>query len=152
MLLRIHFFPAFLLLVLGLGLEFQIARQLLKQYSRRVVLLGAAPSTALLLLGYLLEFERVARHFGMWWATWIICAALVELACLVVVGFAMMFWTNAREFRPQRRVLLQGAGAALCSMPGVAAAFGVVNRNRFQLSEVRIPVPNLPRDLDGLRI
>src|SRR5260221_7818484 len=25
-------------------------------------------------------------------------------------------------------------------------------RNRFRISEVKIPIPNLPRDLDGLRI
>jgi len=152
MLFRIHFFPAFFLLLLGIGLEFEIARRLLKTYSRTVVVVGLVLSTPLLLLGYLLEFERFARYFGMWWATWIICAAMLELLVLAVAGFAMVYWNSAREFRPARRVVLQGAGTALCLMPGVAAAFGIVNRNRFQLSEVDIPVPNLAKDLVGLRI
>jgi predicted MPP superfamily phosphohydrolase len=151
MLLRIHFFPGLVLLALGLLLQFEIVRRLLKRHSRQAVYLGAAAATLLLLLGYVLEFQRVAAHFGVWGATWIECAALVELAGLVVTGFAMLFWDNA-EFRPPRRVLLQTAAAGLMIAPGVVAAFGIVNRNRFRLSEVEIPVPNLPKDLQGLRI
>ncbi len=151
MLLRIHFFPGLVLLALGLGLEIAIAGQLLKRHSRTAVYLGAAAATALLLLGYLLEFQRVQSYFGVWWATWIECAALMELLGLMVAGYAMFFFGNA-EFRPQRRVMLQAAGAGLCIAPGVVAGFGIVNRNRFRLSEVDIPVRNLPKDLQDLRI
>jgi hypothetical protein len=150
MLLRIHFFPGLVLLALGLGLLFEIARQLLKRRARGVTYFGAA-GAALLLLGYLLEFQRVARYFGVWGATWIECAAIMEILGLVVAGFATMFWSNA-ELQPRRRALLQAAGAGLCIVPGVVAAFGIVNRNRFRLSEVDIPIPDLPKDLQGLRI
>jgi predicted MPP superfamily phosphohydrolase len=151
MLLRIHFFPGLVLLALGLGLLFEIARQLRKRHSRGVVHLGAAAGAALLLLGYLLEFQRVARHFGVWGATWIECAAIMEILGLAVTGFAAMFWSSA-ELQPRRRALLQAAGAGLCLAPGAVAAFGIVNRNRFRLSEVDIPIPDLPKDLQGLRM
>jgi hypothetical protein len=36
--------------------------------------------------------------------------------------------------------------------PVAATAFGIITRNRFQVSEVHIPVPNLAKDLDGLKI
>ena len=43
-------------------------------------------------------------------------------------------------------------GAALCIAPLAATAFGIVRRNRFRVSEVPVFIPNLPQDLDGLRI
>jgi len=36
--------------------------------------------------------------------------------------------------------------------PLAAAGIGIVQRDRFRVTEVKIPIPNLPRDLDGLRI
>jgi uncharacterized protein len=156
MLLRIHFFPSLLLLALGLVLQFEIARRLLKRNvggpkTRSMVFLGATAAITLLLFGYFLEFQRVAWHFGAWWATWIICAALIEVLCLLCAGFAMLFWSE-EEFLPRRRTLLRAAGAGLCVAPAVVAIFGIVNRNRFQLSEVDVPLPGLPKDLQGLRI
>src|SRR5271154_2030173 len=124
MLLRIHFFPGLVLLALGLGLEFAIAGQLLKRHSRTAVYLGTAAAMTLLLVGYLVEFQRVQSHFGVWWATWTECAALMELLGLMVAGFAIFFFGDT-EFRPQRRVLLQAAGAGLCIAPCVAAGFGI---------------------------
>ena len=43
-------------------------------------------------------------------------------------------------------------GASFCAAPVVGTAFGILKHNRFQLSEVNISVPNLPKDLDGLKI
>jgi uncharacterized protein len=153
MLYRVHFFPGLCLLVLGLGLQVQILRLLSDRYTRRRVLYFAAGvSTLLLSLGYLMEFHRVIRLFPVWWATWLECAALVETICLVGLYVALLAWRNSPGFQPARRTFLQAAGTSLAIAPLAAAGFGILERNRFRLSEIRIPIPNLPKDLDGLRI
>ena len=77
-LLRVHFFPGLCLLILGLGLQLPVVRWLLDSYrQRRLIWLGAAASTALLVAGYLLEFQRVLRHFPVQSWTWLECASLV---------------------------------------------------------------------------
>ena len=149
MLYRVHFFPGFCLLVLGLGIQFQIVRLLAE---RSWVRLAAGFSTVILVLGYLLEFHRVERLFPAWWATWIECAALVGTLCLAGCYLAILLWRKAPEFRPARRGLLKAAAAGLAIAPVAAACFGIVKRDRFRISEVSIPIPNLPKDLDGLRM
>jgi predicted MPP superfamily phosphohydrolase len=152
MLARLHFFPGFCLLLLGLVLQFQVSRWLLRRYPRPAVYLGAAASAALLCTGYLLEFMRVIRHFSLWWATWLECAALVEIFCLAGLWLGMLVWRHAPEFQSPRRTFFRAAGASLVIAPWAATGFGILQRNRFQLGEVNIPIPNLPKDLDGLRI
>jgi uncharacterized protein len=152
-LLRVHFFPGLCLLILGLGLQFPVIRWLLDSYrQRRLIWLGAAASTALLVAGYLLEFQRVLRHFPAQWWTWLECASLVETIWLIGLSLALLVWHRTPQFNPARRKLLEAAGAGLCIAPLAATAFGIMRRNHFRVSEVAIPIPNLPKDLDGLRI
>ena len=152
-LFRVHFFPGLCLLVIGLGIQFHFVRRLLDVYGRRVMLWAVtAASTVLLLLGYLLEFERVLQYFPVWWSTWLDCAALVETVWLMGLYAAELIWRKAPEFQPARRAFLQAAGAGLCVAPVVGAGIGVVQRNQFHLTEVKIPIPGLPPDLNGLRI
>ncbi len=153
MVLRLHFFPGLCLLVLGLGLQFSLLRWLLDSYGRRTIIwLAAAASTALLVAGYLLEFQRVLRHFPVQWWTWLECASLVETMWLIGVVAAVLVWRSTPAFNPRRRKLLQAAGAGLCIAPLAGTAFGIVHRNRFRVSEVPVPLLNLPKDLEGLRI
>jgi len=150
---RVHFFPGLCLLLLGLGLQFHILRLLWDRFgARRWFQLAAVLSTVLLSLGYLLEFHRVMRLLPVWWSTWLECASLVETICLVAAYVALLSWRKSREFRPARRGFLKAAGAGLAMAPLAATAFGIVTRDRFRLSEVKIPISNLPHDLDGLRI
>lgn len=152
-LLRMHFFPGLCLLILGLGLQFPVIRWLLDSYNqRRMIWLGAAVSSALLVVGYFLEFQRVLRHFPVQWWTWLECASLVETMWLIGLSLALLVWHSTPQFDPGRRKLIQAAGAGLCIAPLAATAFGIVHRNRFRVSEVPIPVLNLPKDLEGLRI
>src|ERR1700733_10572299 len=152
-LLRVHFFPGLCLLILGLGLQFPIIQWLLDSYRQRLFIwLGAAASTALLVAGYLLEFQRVLRHFPASWWTWLECASLVETMWLIGLSLAILAWRRTPQFDPARRKLLQAAGAGLCIAPLAATAFGIARRNQFRVSEVAIPIPNLPKDLEGLRI
>ena len=152
-LLRLHFFPGLCLLILGLGLQFPVLRWLLDSYrQRRWIWLAAAASTVLLLAGYLLEFQRVLRHIPALWWTWIECASLVQIVCLIGLSLALLIRHGIPAFDPARRKVLEAAGAALCIAPLAGTAFGIVRRNHFRVSEVRVPIPNLPKDLEGLRI
>jgi uncharacterized protein len=152
-LLRVHFFPGLCLLILGFGLQLPVIRWLLDSYrQRRLIWLGAATSTALLLAGYLLEFQRVLRHFPALWGTWLECASMVETMWLIGLSLALMIWRRAPQFDPARRKLLETVAVSLSIAPLAATAFGIVHRNHFRVSEVPVPVPNLPKDLDGLRI
>lgn len=158
MLYRVHFFPGFCLLILGLGIQVQILRPLWRHRSHRPWLLALGGlSSLLLVLGYLLEFNRVSRLFPVWWSTWLECAALVETMGLIGFGLALLLLrvqprSSQPKFKAARRGFLQTAAAGLAIAPLAAAGFGIVERGRFQLSEVKIPIPNLPKDLDGLRI
>ncbi len=152
MLVRIHFFPGFCLLAAGLALEIYVVRVLL----RRVVQnawhwAGAILGAALLCLGYLLEFDRVASFFSVSWATWLECAAILELLGLIVAAIRLTVPADQPEFQPRRRAFFKTAAAGLCVAPAVVTGFGIARRNHFRLSEVQVPVPGLPKDLDGLR-
>ncbi len=152
-LLRVHFFPGLCLLILGLGLEVPIIRWLL-DFSRRrsLIWLAAFVSSALLVAGYLLEFHRVLLRFPVGWWTWLECASLVETMWLIGLSLALLVWGTSSQFDPSRRKLLQAAGAGLCIAPVAATTFGILRRNQFRVSEVSVPIPNLPKDLEGLRI
>ena len=150
---RVHFFPGFCLLALGLGLQFLVLRWFWARYSRRTWLQVAATiSTIVLTLGYLLEFHRVMRLFPVLWSTWLECAAIVETILLIAAYAALVPWRKSTEFQASRRGFLRAAGAGLAMAPLAAAGIGIVQRDRFRVTEVKIPIPNLPRDLDGLRI
>jgi predicted MPP superfamily phosphohydrolase len=149
----LHFFPGLCFLLLGLGLQLHVVNWLLRNYGRRTLILsGAWISTVLLVLGYFLEFQWAQRITSVKWWTWLECAALVETVWMVGFAVALLLWRRAPKFDPARRSVLQAAAAAVCLVPAVATGFGIVQRNRFRVSEVSIPIPNLPPDLDGLRI
>jgi uncharacterized protein len=149
----VHFFPGLCLLLLGLALQFHILGWLSRRYGRSGwIVSGAWVSTILLALGYLLEFEWAQKISAVRLWSWIECASLVETVWLIGFSFALLIWRRAPQFDPRRRKMLQAAAAVGCFVPVVGTGFGIVQRNRFRVSEVPVPIPNLPKDLDGLRI
>lgn len=149
----IHFFPGLCLLLLGLALLALTLRLLPKELARRPsVRIGVAASAVLLALGYLLEYHGVIRLFPVWWSTWLECAAIVETVCLIGVCIGVFFWRSVPDFQPGRRRFGRTIGTSLAVLPLAGACFGIIRRNQFQLSEVNVPIPNLPKDLDGLKI
>jgi predicted MPP superfamily phosphohydrolase len=153
MLSRLHFFPGFCLLILGLGLQVLTLGLLAERRVRRAVLLVAGlVSTVLLVLGYLLEFQRVLRLFPVWWSTWLECASILETILLIGLSLALLAWRKRSEFQPTRRNFLETAAVGLAIAPLAGAGFGILESGRLQLTEVKIPIANLPKDLDGLRI
>lgn len=153
MLFRIHFFPGLCFLLLGLGLLFEVFRRLKRYPEYRPALVWAtALSIVLQMVGYLLEFQRVQRYVPAAWSSWLECAALVEEMCLIGIFFALLAWSNASRFQVSRRAFFRAAGAGMCLTPMVGTVFGIVRRNQFRVSEIKVPIPNLPKDLDGLRM
>jgi predicted MPP superfamily phosphohydrolase len=60
---------------------------------------------------------------------------------------------GAGDFDPQRRKLVSAAGSTLAAAPFALAGFGgLVQRTDFHVRETDIAIPNLPRDLVGLRV
>jgi len=56
-------------------------------------------------------------------------------------------------FNPVRRRVLNAAGGALVASPLLAVGYGaLIERTSFRVREVDLPVPHLPRDLEGLRL
>jgi uncharacterized protein len=153
-LLSVHFFPGLCLLLLGLGLQYNIFGWLLRRYRqhRGWIIPGAWASTILLVLGYLLEFHWAQRISPVKWWTWLECAALVETVWMIGVSGALLIARRTPQYNPARRRMLEAAGAAVCVLPVVGTAFGIVRRNRFRVTEVSVPIPDLSKDLDGLRI
>ena len=154
MLFRIHFFPGLCFLLLSVVLVLEMTRRLLGRYPERKILFvpGAAISIVLQMFGYLLEFQRVQRHVPALLSTSLECAALVECMWLIGFYFALLVWAKAPRFQASRRAFFQAAGAGMCLVPVAGTAFGIVRRNQFRVNEVRVPIPNLQKDLDGLRI
>ncbi len=115
-------------------------------------LLAAGALTALVTFGYLLGFQRVARLFPAFWGAWIEALAFVVAAGLIGLFVAVLAWRSIPNFQSPRRRFLKSAGATLAMAPYACTAAGIIERDRFRLSEVKIPIPNLPKDLDGLKI
>ncbi len=97
---------------------------------------------------------------GLW-----MLPSLVAFLWLKGVGLLARFGRRAVAIRqavpvpaadppnPQRRHLLLTAGRAAAVLPFAAIGYGfATNRTRFTVESVRVPIPNLPEALDGLRL
>jgi len=61
--------------------------------------------------------------------------------------------TTRPEFNPERRRLLHSTGGALAATPFAFLGYGAfVERTDFRVREADVPVPDLPHDLEGLRL
>jgi uncharacterized protein len=59
----------------------------------------------------------------------------------------------ALEFDPSRRTFFQYAACVAGSLPFLAATYGFAStRLRYTIERVNVPIVNLPKELDGLRI
>jgi predicted MPP superfamily phosphohydrolase len=75
--------------------------------------------------------------------------------CLASLGafLALALWRRIPRFSQERRGFIRAAGTAFVAAPFAAMSFGIlVERHRLHLREVDIRIPNLPKDLDGLRL
>jgi len=72
--------------------------------------------------------------------------------CAVATGALLLLRDRVPPFRSDRREMLRRSTAVLCAAPAAVLAFGIITRKEFQVKEVDVKVPNLPQDLNGLKI
>ncbi len=93
------------------------------------------------------------RHMGpvhLATFTWGVCSTGAFVIYLI---YALLAPRLQARFQPERRRFLHAAGAVAVASPFAAVAFGTfVQRLNFQVREVDIPLKDLPKDLQGLRI
>jgi uncharacterized protein len=120
-----------------------------------------AVSVSVITVGFLLRFGRVARYFPKWGSGWGRGGAVLWafLSVLLLAAFALGRVISRLAERPRashspaRRRFLGAVRWALLGAPVAVTGYGVFIQ-RFQLSvrEQNIPVPDLPHDLEGLRL
>lgn len=119
-------------------------------------------SAGLLILGSYVTSEKTmprlwANHVGATFRQW--TGSLIEIWWLWAIVAALMislfrvFKGRKRAATPGRRQFLRASTAAVCAgIPAVTLAAGVITRKDFLINEVDISFPNLPKDLEGLRL
>jgi uncharacterized protein len=124
---------------------------------RWAVTAGTLISAGVLMLGFLLRFARVNRYFPPWWVgwgrglvfTWAFLSVLLVAAILI-----SRWWLQAQPgHSPARRAFLQTTRTALLFTPAIVTGYGVfIQRINISLREQDLKFPDLPKDLDGLRL
>jgi uncharacterized protein len=72
---------------------------------------------------------------------------------VIYQGLAFLRKLLHADVNPGRRYALNAAGSALMAAPFAMVSYGaLIQRTDFRVREVDIPFPDLPPDLDGLRI
>lgn len=92
-------------------------------------------------------------HFAYTVRQWV--GSLIEIWWLWATATAVLVLISARKrpANPGRRGFLRASAAAVCAgVPAATLAAGVITRKNFRTNEVSISFPNLPKDLDGLRL
>ena len=114
-------------------------------------------SLASAVFAFLLRFDRVARHFPVWWLSWgrglAITWALLSLFWLV--GYPVLWiWSRmGLGHSPARRRFFKTAYTAVLAAPPAVMGYGVfIQRHQLFLREQKLEIPGLPPDLDGLRL
>jgi predicted MPP superfamily phosphohydrolase len=114
-------------------------------------------SMAASILAFLLRFQRVARYFPGWWVGWgaglSIVWALLSLSWLVGCSVVWICSRIGRGHSPGRRRFFQTAYTAVLAAPPAALVYGTfIQRHQLILREQKLEIPDLPPDLDGLRV
>jgi predicted MPP superfamily phosphohydrolase len=103
----------------------------------------------------LIKFGRVQAFLPSGdWTVWF--RGVGMLWAIVITGtfvILLLYSRLDRPVSPGRRQFFKAAQGAILAAPAVLTGHGVlVGRKAFQLREVDIALPHLPRDLQGLRI
>lgn len=101
---------------------------------------------------WLLSFRHFAAMVPTLLATWVGAAGPLQAAILIGLSIFFLFDRPAMTEDPQRRRFLQAAGVTLAVLPPAVTTFGIISRDRFGLQHVKVGIPNLHKDLQGLRL
>ena len=124
---------------------------------RALTIAGILISYSVVIFGFLLRFDRVNRNFPKWWTSWGRGMAITwAFLSIVMVGTLLIsrWWLRIRgEHSPGRRKFLHATQAVLLGAPAAAMGYGVfIERFDLRLREQDLVFPDLPKDLDGLRL
>jgi predicted MPP superfamily phosphohydrolase len=143
-------------LAFAVGIQFQLARWVLEAPAARRVRYGVWLAAAL--AGTLVVFGVFANLPSSpfpptWTVYWLRGGGLAWALASAVTFFSVLLLRRVPRFRPDRRGFLRAAGGAFVAAPFAALGYGTfIERNRLTLREVDLAIPNLPRDLNGLRL
>ena len=160
-LFSIRTLPDFILLAIVLLVQAACVRAILgktqSEQVRRAVRIGWAISIFVLVVGTFLSFHGVAGLFPSLVWPWIRGASVVWGFVSVLMAGVWVIANTIAGARPHysagRRRFLSSVRWAMLGAPSVAIGYGTfVQRFNLGVREQNIIVPNLPKDLDGLRI
>lgn len=100
----------------------------------------------------LFNFYRVARHLPTALLYFGQAFGMVGGFCITCTAVIAALLASVPPFRDERRRVLRTAGAAMLASPALVCAFGIIDRTSFRVSEAKLNIPGLPRDLDGVRM
>lgn len=153
-----------ILIVVFAGVQWQITRLILGSAAGRrhgsIVRRAVLTFDALAAISYAFTFPAVAMwlHIPGGFTLVLGAGALAYfMTAAGVLGIYYVLRAVRRHFEadvsPSRRRVLNAAGNTLMASPFVMMGYGaLVQRTDFHVREVDIPLPGLPRDLEGLRI
>lgn len=72
--------------------------------------------------------------------------------CLILIALCVLVRSSVPAFRSDRRAFLRRSTAALCVSPAILMGAAVITRKDFRINEIDIAFPDLPLDLQGLRV
>jgi uncharacterized protein len=114
-----------------------------------------AVSLTLLAWGFTLLSHRAASYYPPVLASWGRAASLgwagLSLAFLAGLWIVRRFPVRA-EHHAARRAFLRTAQIAVFGSPVATLGYGVLQRQELRMREVAIEIPDLHKDLDGLRL
>ena len=125
--------------------------------ARNAIQTAWAASIIVMTMGFLLSFNRVYRHFPLWFGSWgrglTILWAMLSVMMFAAYAVSRALPSPKPAHSPARRTFLLAAKTAILAGPAAVVGYGTfVQRFRLSLREVNIPIPGLPKDLDGLRV
>ncbi len=105
-------------------------------------------------INYTLAVFTVLFHFLPFWhgTTWIEAAGAFWSVCAICVAAAIRLSDPPSGFRSDRREFLRKSTVAFCAAPAAVVGLGVITRKDFQVNEIDVALPHLPKHLEGLRL
>lgn len=145
--------PSVLFLGAGLLSQIYLARRL--GLSWLLLWSSIAVEALIVLFSQESVFPLVSRFFPSGYTLVSTSGALLLLSWILTAA-AIVVWLKSRlaqpRFQPERRAWLTASAAALCATPIAVLSAGIVTRKNFDVTEIDLKFPNLPKDLRGLRL
>jgi predicted MPP superfamily phosphohydrolase len=138
----------------------RMSRQRFSGAARTLAQAGVFLMNAGLTIGYAFTFTAFLSYFhippetamllGATSLSYLLLATAIVLVHCILKGIERRWMA---EVDVGRRRMLYSTGRVLMAAPVIALGYGsFIERHKFHVREVDIPLPSLPRDLDGLRL